>query len=50
MIDVLTLVADFILGQFDIIWALYAGGSVLGLVVILWILDHFIDIFDILKR
>lgn len=50
MIEVLTLVGDFILAQMDAVWALYAGGSVLGLVIILWILDHVLDIFDILKR
>lgn len=50
MTEVLSLIADFIFAQMNNIWALYAGGSVLGLAVILWILDHFLDFFDILKR
>lgn len=50
MTEVLTLISDFILAQMGNIWTLYTGGSVLGLAVILWILDHFLDIFDILKR
>ena len=50
MFDALVSVAYWLLDQLDLIWALYAGGSVLGLVIVLWILDHVIDIFDILKR
>ena len=50
MIKALSLIGDFILAQMGEIWDLYTAGSVLGLAIILWILDHFLDIFDILKR
>lgn len=50
MIEVLDLIWKFISYNFQQIWILYAGGGVLGLTLVLWILDHFFDIFDILKR
>lgn len=50
MIDSLQLLFDFIIASMGDLWAVYTGGSILGFVVVLWILDHFLDIFDILKR
>lgn len=50
MLEDLTLIGSWILDQFDAIWALYTGGSVLGFAVILWILDRLFHIFDVLKR
>ena len=50
MIDFLSVIAMYILDQFDEIWALYTGGGVLGFALILWILDRLFHIFDVLKR
>lgn len=50
MLEDLTLIAAWIFDQFDVIWALYTGGSVLGFAVILWILDRLFHIFDVLKK
>lgn len=50
MLESLTMIGAWILDQFDAIWALYTGGSVLGFAVILWILDRLFHIFDVLKR
>lgn len=50
MVDQLSKIAAWLFQQFDSIWALYTGGTVLGFVVILWILDRLFHIFDILKR
>lgn len=50
MVDSLGLIATWLLNQFDAIWALYTGGTVLGFAVILWILDRLFHIFDVLKR
>ena len=50
LVDQLGLIANWLLSQFDAIWLLYTGGTVLGFPVILWILDHFFHIFDVLKR
>lgn len=50
MVEQLGLIATWVFSQFDSIWALYTGGSVLGFVIILWILDRLFHIFDVLKR
>lgn len=50
MLEDLQLIASWMLRQFDSIWALYIGGTVLGFPLILWILDRLFHIFDILKR
>lgn len=50
LVDLLGAIATFILNQFDAIWLLYSGGSILGCVIVLWILDHLFHIFDVLKR
>ena len=43
-------IATFIFNQFDAIWLLYSGGSILGCAIVLWILDRLFHIFDVLKR
>lgn len=48
--DLLSAIATFIFKQFDAIWALYTGGSILGFALILWVLDRLFHIFDIMKR
>lgn len=50
MIQALDCAWTFITTVFSSIWVLYTGGSVLGFALVLWILDHFFDIFDILRR
>ena len=50
LLDFLSAIATFIFNQMDSIWVLYTGGSILGVVIVLWILDHFFHIFDVLKR
>lgn len=50
LVEQLRLIASWMFAQFDAIWALYTGGTVLGFAVILWILDRLFHIFDILKR
>lgn len=49
-IENLGLIATWIFQQFDAIWVLYTGGSVLGFTIILWILDRLFHIFDVLKK
>ena len=50
MIESMQILFDWILGGMGSLWAVYTGGSILGFAIVLWILDHFIDFFDILKR
>lgn len=50
MIEVLDLIFQFVLNQFTSIWWLYAGGSVLGFAIVLWVLDRLFHIFDVAKR
>lgn len=50
MIEFLSAIATFIFNQFDLIWALYTGGGVLGFTLVLWVLDRLFHIFDIMKR
>lgn len=50
MIEYLGAIATFIFNQFDAIWALYTGGTVLGSVIVLWVLDRLFHIFDVIKR
>lgn len=50
LVEQLGLIASWILSQFDAIWLLYTGGTVLVFPVILWILDRLFHIFDVLKR
>lgn len=50
MWEFLSALAALVFEQFDAIWALYTGGSILGLSLILWILDRLFHIFDIIKR
>ena len=50
MVEYLQILFDWILSSMGDLWAMYTGGSVLGFAIVLWILDHFLDIFDILKR
>lgn len=50
MVENLGLIATWILQQFDSIWGLYAGATVLVFPIVLWILDRLFHIFDILKK
>lgn len=50
MVDSLSAIASWILDQFEHIWALYVGGSILVLPLLLWILDRLFHIFDVIKR
>lgn len=50
LLDLFSAIATYMFNQFDAIWALYTGGSILGCAIILWILDRLFHIFDVLKR
>lgn len=50
VLDSLSSIGAWILDQFDSIWALYTGGTILGFPIILWILDRLLHIFDVLKK
>ena len=50
MMAFLEAIALYIFDQFDAIWALYTGGTVLGFALVLWILDRMLHIFDVMKR
>lgn len=50
MVEKLSAISNFLFSLMDHIWVLYTGGSILGLVIILWILDRVFHIFDVLKR
>lgn len=50
MMAFLEAITMYIFDQFDAIWALYTGGSVLGFTLVLWILDRLLHIFDVMKR
>ena len=50
MLQSLAMIANWMLDQFDNIWTLYVGGTVLGFPLILWILDRLFHIFDVVKR
>ncbi len=50
MVDAISGVASWVLAQFDHIWTLYVGGSVLVLPLLLWVMDRLFHIFDVIKR
>lgn len=48
--DGLKALVSFVFSQFDSAWALYTGGSIVGLVLAVILLDKIFHIFDVLKR
>ena len=40
----------FVIDTFDSAWAVYTGGSIVGLALAVFLLDRIVRIFDILKH
>ncbi len=43
-------IVSFLFSQIDAAWAIYTGGSILGLALAVIVLDKIFHIFDVLKR
>lgn len=48
--DGIKALVSFLFSQFDAAWAVYTGGSIVGLALAVWLLDRIFHIFDVLKR